>query len=116
MPKVLTVASTVLCGTAAPKLHGGTVAHATSNAKLKVAGNAVLVATSLGTIAGCSNAPPPTGATPCSKVLTVPPVSTATKLQAGGNGVLLETLSGTTNGVPVGPLLATANQAKLTAI
>ncbi len=115
MPKVLTVASTVLCGTSAPKLHGGTVA-ATSSAKLAVGNQAVLVATSLGAIAGCLNAPPPTGATPCLKVLTVLPVSMATKLQAGGNGVLLETLKGTTNGVPIGPLLATAGQAKLMAV
>jgi hypothetical protein len=116
MAKVLTMASQVLCGVSAPKLHGGTVTT-TSSAKLTVSNNAVLLSTSLGAVAGCLNAPPPMGATPCTKVLTVLPVSMATKLLAGGSGVLLEsTLKGTTLGVPVGTLSATAIQNKLTAV
>lgn len=116
MANVLTMGSTILCGVLVPlKAHGGTVAT-TSSAKLTVGNNAVLLASSLGAISGCQNAPPPTGATPCKKVLTVLPISLATKLQAGGSSVLLDSLAGTTDGTPVGPLNVTANQTKLTAV
>jgi hypothetical protein len=117
MPAVLTMASTVLCGPVAPKLHGGKVTK-NSSAKLKVAGNAVLTATSLSTVpvGECKTVPPPPLQKPCTSVTTVLPVSVAKKLQVLGNGVLLDTLKGTTDGVPPGTLLAVAGQTKLTAL
>lgn len=116
MGNVFTTASTVLCGVLAPKLHGGTVKK-TSAAKLTVSGNAVLVATSLGTVAGCLTVPPPQGQKACLNVLKVSPNSVATKLLANGSGVLLEKLTGVTDGVPAGDLGGSqASQTKLVAV
>ena len=118
MAFVLTLASTVLCDVAAPKLHGGTV-MLTSAAKLAVTGNAALVATSLGTVVAgtCKTVPPPPANKPCTKVLSVLPPCIATKLQAAGSGVLINVpLHGATDGVPPATLSATVNQSKLTTI
>jgi hypothetical protein len=118
MALVLTTASSVLCGLVAPKLHGGTVVL-TSAAKLAVSGSPVLVASSLGVVTPgtCKTVPPPPANKPCTKVVSVMPACIATKLQASGSGGLLDTpLSGATDGVPPGPLAATVNQGKLTAM
>jgi hypothetical protein len=121
MPLVLTSGSEVLCGTkvTAPKpLHGGTV-QVVPTSKLSVGGNFVLTSNSVtgqSVLPGtCTNAPPPTGQTPCSKVTSVL-VGVALRLTTQSQGVLLETLKGVTVGVPPGDLAATAKQSKLTSV
>lgn len=124
---VLTTASTILCDiavTGPSPLHGGTVSTK-STAKLRVNGSRVLPnviqppivggPTGLGSISGCTNAPPPPSKKACLNVTTVLPVGVATKLTVGGIPALLATLKGTTDGVTPGTLSATAGQAKLRA-
>jgi hypothetical protein len=57
------------------------------------------------------------GQTACLKVLSISG-GMATKLTVGGNAVLLDTVTGQgkTNGVPVGTLVVTAVQQKLTTV
>ncbi len=122
---VLTTASTILCDTLAPSLHGGTVAKA-STARLRVDNARVIPNTvqppvvggpnGLGAVTGCTTAPPPASRTPCKSVTSILPVGVATKLTVGGVGVLLATLKGVTDGVTPGTLTATANQNRLKAI
>jgi hypothetical protein len=114
MAKVLTIASTVVCG------HAGKVAT-TSTTKLTVAQAPVLTPASIAgkSIGGCTTVPPPQSNKPCLAVTGVT-AGQATKLTVGNEPVILDdTLAGTTDGVSgVTPphLSATAGQAKLTAI
>jgi len=114
MPSVLTMGSTILCGLAAPKLHGGSVTKI-GTPKLIVAGKQVVLLTGLSSVKVCTTAPPPASQKPCTSVTSITK-GQSTKLFVGGVSVLLDTLSGVTDGVPPGPLWVTANQAKLTAI
>jgi hypothetical protein len=114
MPFVLTTDSIILCGPVAPKLHGGKIDRI-GTPKLIVAGNEVVLETGLGSVTGCATVPPPPGQTPCTTVSSIT-TGKSTKLFVGGVPVLLETLLGMTDGVPSGPLSATANQIKLTAV
>lgn len=118
MAKVLTEASTVLCGTDAPASHGGNVAK-TGSQKLKVSGNGVLVATlatGIGpSVSGCKT--PDDSAhslIPCKSVTSITS-GQSTKLFAGGLAAALETLHGVTLGTPPGSLSASAGQTKLMA-
>jgi hypothetical protein len=113
MPKVLTTASTVLCGPL--PTHGGTVVTQ-SSARLTIGGAPVLVTSSveMKPVGSCAVADTPQ-TDPCTEVASVKPTSLSTKLTVGGQAVLLETLSGDTNGDPVGPLQAVAEHQRLTA-
>ncbi len=122
MPKVLTLASTVLCGPAAPSLHGGKVITK-SLARLTVNNSSVLTQSSIApqsVDAGANKCQTPintnTGQKPCSSVTTVS-AGMSTKLTVNGQPVMLETVTGNgvTDGSPIGNLAATANQSKLTA-
>lgn len=112
MPLVLTEGASVSCAHAAPvQLRAG-------QAKLTVGGARVLVAGDLvgATVAGCTNAPTPTGNKPC--VTTTNAVGgLSTRLRVGGRAVLLETVGGLTDGVLGGApqpwSVKTAGQAKL---
>lgn len=118
MAGVLTTASTVLCGPNVPPNHGGQVTVA-STAKLTVNGNPVLFKSSVAGKAvppGACKTPQSNSTKPCTSVSSVLG-GEAGKLNAGGNPVLLDsTLSGLTDGNPPGPLSATADQSKLSAI
>ena len=126
MPKVLTMASLILCGAATQKntddqgnpitpitLHGGEVAKS-SSAKLTVKQKPVLLKGSIiGTVIGCTTPVPPAPTKRC----TTATVSKgeATKLKVNSQAVLLEGSLGITDGSPPGTVPGTANQDKLTA-
>src|SRR5947209_4693034 len=103
MPLVLTTSSTILCGPAAPMLHGGTVQN-TSTAKLTVAGSPVLVKSDIQgkSVTACATVPPPQTNTPCSFVNSPLNVTAgeATRLTAGGGPVLLATLASLAGALP----------------
>jgi hypothetical protein len=135
MSGVLTTASSVTCG------HAPGAVQTSSNAKLTVGGNPVLLKSSIDRqpVSGCVT-PPATDASgptagPCTFVtgdpyVPAPPPAAgspgvtageAQKLTANGNPVMLDTLAGKTNGMvakttPQTLLAATAGQSKLTAI
>lgn len=112
MPAVLTMSSTVTCG------HATGQVTATSEAKLKVLGAAVLLESSVAgkPVAGCGT-PVSQGNKPCTSVVSVvnaPPP----KLKVNGLPVLTASITGTTDGqvatvTPQLLLAATANQSKL---
>jgi hypothetical protein len=122
MANVLTTASTVSCGKKdllalpPPPTHGGTVGTS-SQAKLQVSGNPVLLQSGVAgkSVSGCT---PPNDSSKslvaCQTVVSVT-TGTSTKLKADNAPVLLDTLAGTTSGNPPGNLPATAGQTKLTA-
>jgi hypothetical protein len=121
MSNVLTLASTVLCGTAAPLLHGGKVVTV-SLAKLTVNSSSVLTQTSIAPqlvdlgLNKCQTPVDNSGHKPCTSVNSVSG-GMSTKLTVNGQPVMLETVAGkgVTDGNPSGTLAATANQSKLTA-
>ena len=115
MAKVLTIDSEVLCDTAAPASHGGTIVLQ-STAKLTVGKKPVLTESGIGpAVAKCLTPPPPATTKPCTSVATVAPTSNAQKLTVGKKPVILDSLTGATDGAPPGKLAVTANQDKLTA-
>ncbi len=112
MAKVLTTASTVVCG------HGGT-ATVSSSAKLTVQGQKVLLADGppSWTIAvGCSQTNTNNSEKPCTKIASVT-AGKSSKLTVGGVKVLLDSLGGVTDGAPKNTdLSATAGQNKLESV
>jgi hypothetical protein len=111
MPKVLTVASTLVCA------HQGTISLSQSQTLLKVAGKSVLVQGDVDgkSISGCST-PTTSSSKPCMTAVSMT-LGAATKLKVGGKAVLLETAMGITDGVPPGLWsVQTAGQTKLDAI
>jgi hypothetical protein len=72
--------ATVVCA------HQGQAQPATTDPKVKVGGQAVVVQSSSYTISGCSQPPPPNGNGPCA---TAQWLSAATKVQVGGVPVVL---------------------------
>lgn len=104
MATVLTNADSVTCP------HSPGAAAKTTSAKLKVAGNPVLVG--LGPVSQCSATASPN--VPCG-VVTVS-AGQALKLFAGGSAVLLDTLKATAAGTPGGPLSVLPQQSKLAAV
>jgi hypothetical protein len=96
MAGVLTTASTLACGSAAP--HVGAVSAEGADL-LRVDGEKVLTRTTVAnaTIGGCNN----TGSnnTPCSKIGSISG-GTATRLTIEGVAVALASLAAITNGVP----------------
>lgn len=110
MPKVLTSADTITC-----TIGQGTVSPS-GDAKLVIAGNAVLTVAKLQgqSVSGCAppGSPPPPS---CSSVATVGSGG-ASKLIVSGSPVLLDQTAATSNapaGHPIGPISAT--QSKLEA-
>ena len=112
MRRVLTTLSTVTCG------HPAGSVRTASTAKLKVAGNPVLLESSVAGMAVAScGIPLVQGNKPCTTVLSVvdaPPP----RLTVGGLPVLADAITGTTDGLiggaPQSALAATASQTKLT--
>jgi hypothetical protein len=111
MPAVLTTASTVVCGTPGPN-HRGTVALV-GNAKLKVAGHAVVLAGNVGPGVQNCGTPASNSTKPCATA--TPSGGEASKLTVDNVAVMLDTVAGTTNGNPAGAIEATANQTTLNA-
>lgn len=111
MAKVLTTASTVICG------HGGT-ATLSSSAKLTVGGHPVLLASDSASWPfdpGCSQKDTSKSQVQCAAINSIS-AGTSTKLTVGGVAVLLDTLGGMTTGSPLNTdLSATAGQNKLEA-
>jgi len=114
MAEVLTSGSSVGC------THPGGKISLSSQAKLKVKGNAVLLEDDVKG-KSISDCPIPKdeskGTAPDTKVLALT-TGKASKLKVGGKPVLLSTLTGTTNGLPTAPgaqLKVSADQTKLTA-
>jgi hypothetical protein len=97
MPPVLTTASTLTCGAAAP--HAGTVSIEGAQT-LQVGGAPVLTRATVkeGSIAGCTNQSSST--TKCSGIAPAEPTGIATRLKVDGEFVALSTLKAKTNGVP----------------
>ena len=106
MANALSRATTVTCTHLKAVSLGG-------QAKLRVAGQPVLVENSVkgGAISGCPNNQG--GNTPCTSVSKVT-ATFAAKLRFGTDPVLLQPLAGETNGT-VKPLLTSGGQTKLTA-
>jgi hypothetical protein len=121
MAKVLTLASSVLCGHAV-----GKVTTVSAN-KLRVNGSPVLSKEGIAgkSVAGCktplaSDASGSPTAQPCTSVVAVA-AGGSMKLKVNGNPVMLETLEGSTNGMvaketPQKLLHATAGPVKLDAV
>jgi hypothetical protein len=112
MAKVLTTASTVICG------HGGS-ATLSSGAKLTVEGNSVLLESDFSSWtfdASCAQKDSSSGQVQCATITGITG-GTSTKLTVGGVAVLLDTLSGATSGSPKNTDLAatSAGQDKLEA-
>jgi hypothetical protein len=97
MPPVLTTASTLTCGAAAP--HAGTVS-VEGTAMLRVGGALVLTKAAVkeGSITGCTNQSSST--TKCSGIAPAEPTGIATRLKVDGEFVALSSLKATTNGAP----------------
>jgi hypothetical protein len=112
MSGVLTTGSSVTCS------NNGSVATS-SSAKLRVAGNPVLVQSGIASksISNCAHPiDSNSGANKCFTVLTVAPSTFSMKLTTGGSGAALDTLSGTGSATnPPDTLSAQAGQTKLTA-
>jgi hypothetical protein len=97
MPPVLTTASKLTCGPAAP--HAGAVSVEGADL-LRVEGAMVLTKAALkeGSISGCTNQSSTT--TKCSGIAPAEPTGIATRLKVDGEFVALSSLKATTNGVP----------------
>lgn len=111
MPSVLTESATAKC------IHSGVIVPKASQAKLTVAGVAVLVSGDMsGKSTACVNAG--TGIVKCAKVQSEIGV-VATKLKVDGKGVLLEgshgLTTGTVGGVPQTWSVSAAGQSKVQA-
>jgi hypothetical protein len=106
MTNVLTNASTITCEHTATAL-------LTSTAKLKVAGNAVLLDGDTITLKPGMCTQLGSGLTPCTSVTVTGGQST--KLKVNGKAVLTESIVGKTNGSPTFTFTASAGQSKLSA-
>lgn len=73
--------ATVLC------LHAGQAQPTATNPRVTVSGQAIVVQTTIHSIAGCTLPPPPNGNGPC---VTAQWVSAATRVRAGSVPVLLQ--------------------------
>lgn len=110
MPLVLNAAATISCSHAAP------VRHALTQARVLVAGTAVLVQTDAGTITGCPFTVPTSKPSPC---LTTRWTSASTRVLAGGTPVLLQSSQGlglSPEQAPQGPLMVTVVQPRVQAL
>lgn len=79
--QILHQGATVLC------LHAGQAQPTTTDLRVKVSGQAVVVQTAIHSIAGCTMPPPPSGNGPCA---TAQWVTAATRVRASGTPVLLQ--------------------------
>jgi hypothetical protein len=104
MDYVLTEASTVSCDHPPPGASmGGAATLSATQAVLKIAGQAVLVNTLVGSAinaAGCARQPPPQTNKPCSSIVTQTG-GASTVLKVEGSPVLLKLSTGVTDGAPV---------------
>jgi hypothetical protein len=107
MAKVITTATSITCP------DKGTVSKS-SDAKLLVAGNPVLLQSQVPTwtVTGCTQTG--SGQVQCLDVAAVT-AGPAAKLTVGGSKVLLDSLEATTKGVPKNTLTTAAGEAKLQA-
>jgi hypothetical protein len=107
MAKVITTATSISCPSA------GTVSKS-SDAKLLVAGNPVLLQSQVSTwkVEGCTQTK--SGEVQCLTVAAVT-AGPAAKLTVGGSKVLLDSLKATTQGSPLNTLTTAAGEAKLQA-
>lgn len=113
MPSVLTAAARITCA------HQGTVQPRTSQTKLTVDGQSVLVDGDLdgAPISGCLT-PTTSSSKPCTMVASLLS-GRAIKLTVGGKAALLETAAGLTDGLPAPANLwnvQSAGQTKLSAL
>lgn len=100
---LLHLGATVLCS------HGGQAQPMTTNPRVTVNGQPIVMLTSSYTIAGCALPPPPAGNGPC---VTAQWVSAATRVMANGYPVLLQDSQAIC--APTGtPLLITVTQSRV---
>jgi hypothetical protein len=109
MDKVITTTASITCPSS------GTV-EKTSDAKLQVGGNPVLLEgqVSSWTVKNCLQTKTNSGEVQCLTV-SAPTKGTAAKLTVGGSKVLLDSLEATTNGKPKNELSTASGESKLQA-
>jgi hypothetical protein len=109
MANVITTATSITCPSS------GTVKK-TSDAKLQVAGNPVLLQSQVSswTVDGCTQTNANAGEVQCLKV-SAPTKGAAAKLFVGDTKVLLDSLEAITNGTPKNKLSTAAGESKLQA-
>jgi hypothetical protein len=101
MDYVLTEASSVSCDH--PPAGGGAATLTAMQAVLKIAGDAVLISTLMGSpinAVNCAQQPSPPSIKPCSSVVTQT-VGASAVLKVNGSPVLLKSSTGTTDGTPL---------------
>jgi hypothetical protein len=91
---ILGASSSLLCP------HGATATHVPGQVRVRVAGEPVLTASDLGTVAGCTFQITGGAASPCVTVRWIVPAS---RVRAGGQPVLLESSVATCNSAAQAP-------------